>query len=74
MTPKEKAEDLYYYYLKIIVDDVINMKPCYATLTHKLAKVSALKCINEIRDLMNRMQNYEQALYWKEIKEEIDRL
>lgn len=62
MTPKEKAKELV-------------LKFAFKGAQHEgESKKFVLIAIDEIRDLMNRLQNYELAVYWKEVKEEIEKL
>jgi len=73
MTPKEKAEELYNKYLILIVDDIIDMKIIYGTLTHKLAKQCALIAVDEILNLCwggNKIG----IKHWQEVKKEIELL
>lgn len=65
MTPKEKAKELVDKYKFYLGNEKENINE---------AKDLALICVEEIRDLMNRLQNYEQAVYWKKVKEEIEKL
>jgi hypothetical protein len=77
MTPKEKAEELYNKYLILIVDDIIDMKIIYGTLTHKLAKQSALIAVDEIIQTLSldgRLIFMYIIDWWKDVKNEIDRL
>jgi hypothetical protein len=64
MTPKEKAFELKYKYSKLL-----DLKS-----TDELVLKCALSAVDEIRRLMNRLQNYEQAVYWKEVKHEIQKI
>jgi len=68
MTPKEKAEELYNKYLILIVDDIIDMKIIFGTLTHKLAKQSALIAVDYIIDWTTSFH----LQYWQEVKKEIE--
>jgi hypothetical protein len=73
MTPKEKAEELYNKYLILIVDDIIDMKIIYGTLTHKLAKQCALIAVDEVLNLCwggNKIG----IKHWEDIKQEIEKL
>jgi hypothetical protein len=76
MTPKEKAEELYNKYLILIVDDIIDMKIIYGTLTHKLAKQSALISVDEVLNnyYKNHFQTGKKIDYWQEVKKEIELL
>jgi len=76
MTPKEKAEELYNKYLILIVDDIIDMKIIYGTLTHKLAKQSALIAVDEILNFRTFLKSMplEDIKYWQEVKKEIEKL
>jgi hypothetical protein len=75
MIAKEKAEQLYNKYLILIADDVIDMKIVYGTLTHKLAKQSALIAVDEILEIIDKDEidvwNRNILIYWKEVKQEI---
>jgi len=64
MTPKEKAFELKYKYSKLL-----DLKS-----TDELVLKCALISVNEIKLLMNRLQNYEEAIYWNEVKHEIKKL
>jgi hypothetical protein len=75
MTPKEKAEELYNKYLILIVDDIIDMKIIYGTLTHKLAKQCALIAVDLIiyhtEEDSSNVDLYE---FYLEVKHEIEKL
>ena len=75
MIPKLKAEQLYNKYLILIADDVIDMKIVYGTLTHKLAKQSALIAVDEMLEMIDKDEidvwNRNILIYWKEVKQEI---
>ena len=76
MKAKQKAEELYKMYNNLIIEDVINMKPIYFIMTHKMAKKSALIAVDEILNkdtfLINITAN--DILYWREVKQEIEKL
>jgi|688.fasta_scaffold1609625_1 hypothetical protein len=78
MTPKEKAEELYNKYLILIVDDIIDMKIIYGTLTHKLAKQSTLIAVDEIINcdyFFNTLKDTKKfTSYWYEVQQEIEKL
>lgn len=74
MTPKEKAVELVYGFIEKIPFADKNVYKDWKKEMNDKAQQCALIAVEEIRDLMNRLQNYEQAVYWKEVKEEIDRL
>jgi hypothetical protein len=59
MTPKEKAKSLIKKHLKSYDIDPIAIKASIITA-------------NEIRHLMNKLQNYEEAVFWKEVKHELE--
>ena len=68
MTPKEKAEQLINDFIPQVMwkmgqEDVMQR-----------AKECALIAVDEIRQLMNKMQTFENAVYWKEVKQEIEKL
>jgi hypothetical protein len=71
MTPKEKAKEIYF--------KMLNWQPeADKYLERNVISISAKKCaliaVDEIRSLMNRLQNYEEAIYWQEVKHEIEKL
>jgi hypothetical protein len=66
MTPKEKAQELFEAMSGIGDED----HHC----THYVAKQCALIAVDEIRQLMNKMRSFENAVYWKEVKQEIKKL
>jgi hypothetical protein len=79
MTPKEKAEELYNKYLILIVDDIIDMKIIYGTLTHKLAKQCVLIAVDEILNAITFNMYDEESYniedkYWQEVKQQIELL
>jgi len=84
MTPKEKAEELYNKYLILIVDDIIDMKIIYGTLTHKLAKQSALIAVDEILQFDNKIhwsythdeliEKTKTIKFWAEVKQQIEKI
>jgi hypothetical protein len=78
MTPKEKAEELYNKYLILIVDDIIDMKIIYGTLTHKLAKQSALIAVDEVKWFHKRLFYLTEGSifdkYLEDVKNEIELL
>ncbi len=68
MTPKEKAEQLINAFIpqvrwKMGQEDVMQR-----------AKECAFIAVDEIRQLMNKMRSFENAVYWKEVKHEIEKL
>jgi hypothetical protein len=65
---KEKAKELLDKYF-IICQEFTEEIQCSIQ-----AKQCVLIAVNEIRRLMNRLQNYEEAIYWKEVKNEIEKL
>jgi hypothetical protein len=72
MTPKEKAEELVDSYKFVLWSE--DTQCGEEILCTGIAKRCALIAVDEIRRLMNRLQNYEQAVYWKEVKHEIEKL
>jgi len=72
MTTQDKAKELYKKYLIIIVDDIIDMKIIYGTLTHKLAKQCALIAVDEILNMLIGSPDF--INYWQEVKTEIQKL
>jgi hypothetical protein len=75
MTPKEKSLELVNKYLILIADDVIDTKIIYGTLTHKLAKQSALIAVDEMLEMIDKDEidvwDRNILIYWKEVKTEI---
>ena len=74
MTPKEKAEELYWKYAEILylLHDVRALKNSYA-------KKSALIAVDEILSdyknyLMHENTEYKGLKYWQEVKQEIETL
>ena len=72
MTPKDKAFELYKMYNNIIIDEVIEMKVTYLLMTNKMAKKAALIAVDEIEKEIYTY--YERFKYWKEVKQEIEKL
>ena len=62
MTPKEKAEDLYWTYYQKVAD---GSSPEY------IAKQCALICCDEVLGYMGADRGYE---FWTEVKKEIEQL
>jgi hypothetical protein len=63
MTPKEKAEELL---------RTMHIKNNFIFFMSKSqAKICALKSIREIMYLCNKFQKYEEAIYWKKVREEL---
>ena len=71
MTAKEKAEELYIKYNNLLVDEIIDNKPTYFIMTHKMAVKSALLAVNE---LIDNCENIFEAEYWQEVQQEINKL
>jgi hypothetical protein len=69
--PKKEAKRLMsqFIYLPGII---VNYKE-YDSVVER-AKKSAIITVNEIRRLMNKLQNYEEAVFWNEVKHEIEKL
>jgi len=76
MTPKEKAKELTYRFYRIIPLDKM-------TIDYNLAKKCALIAVDEILNInpfsfydkrfhLDRIKEYEK--YWKEVKQEIEKL
>jgi hypothetical protein len=61
MEPKEKASALVSTYMSKVVSKTF-------------AKELVLIAVDEIRYIMNITQNYEGAVYWREVKQEIEKL
>lgn len=71
MTPKEKAEELYWKYAEILylLHDVRLLKNSYA-------KQSALIAVDEIiKEILNPIEfNLTRLMFWKDVKKEIEAL
>jgi hypothetical protein len=67
MTPKEKALELWEKYFQLNYD-------WDGVTKDEWAKEGALIAVDEIRSIMNKIQNFEGAVYWKEVKQEIQLL
>jgi len=70
MTPKEKAEELFYKMLSTDnVDD-------YSFVGSKVAKQCALICVDEIIEALSfhNWQNRNEIEYYEEVKQEIEKL
>ena len=67
LTPKEKAEELYWKYFQKCAD---------SSYPDNMAKECALIAVDEIIDALdfNQWQNAKQIDYWKEVKQEIEKL
>jgi hypothetical protein len=72
MTPKKKALSLVDTYRIVLMNE--DTQCGEEILCTEIAKRCALIAVNEIRRLMNRLQNYEEAIYWNEVKNEIEKL
>ncbi len=69
MTPKEKAKDLVDKYYHLFSVELEN------TITDYEAKECSLIAVDEILNYDNQfIQTEEQFNYWKEVKQEIDKL
>ena len=66
MAPKEKAKDLL---VKMHIENDL-----FFIMSNSQAKKAALKTIKEISYLCNKLKNYEQAVYWKAVREELLKL
>jgi hypothetical protein len=67
MTPKEKALELWEKYFQLNYD-------WDGVTKDEWAKEGALIAVDEIRSIMNKIQNFEGAVYWKQVKQEIQLL
>jgi hypothetical protein len=75
MNAKDEAEELYIKYNNLLVDEIIDNKPTYFIMTHKMAIKSALIAVDEILNYDNQfIQTEEQFNYWNEVKQEINKL
>ena len=77
MTPKEKAFELYKMYNNILIEDIIDRRPTYLVMTHKMAKKSALIAVDEIiEELLSGIDFWmeRRIKYWQEVKQEIENL
>ena len=69
MTPQKKAKELVQKYLCKIIEFA------YAETHYKeLAKQCALIAAENIRTEMVQAQNYERAIYWRDVKSQIKKL
>lgn len=72
MTPKEKAEELFY---KMLSTDKLDD---YSFVGSKVAKQCALIAVDEIIEFLVQASKYlvfpEQIKYWQEVKQEIEKL
>ncbi len=71
MTPKEKAEEL--------VDKFVQYTPADSELEYPYAKQCALIAVNEILSdyknyLLHANTEYKGLMYWKEVKQELEKL
>jgi len=71
MTPKEKAEDLYFKYRNYAKEESRVEGP------HRYAKICASRCVDEIIFILQNMEWVfadRKAIYWLEVKKEIENL
>ena len=76
MTPKEKAKELYYKYWDMLYELSDRVIP---TEISEQAKQCALICVDEILKSLNNIEGqhstlYEEEDYFKEVKQEIEKL
>ena len=78
MNAKDKAEELYIKYNNLLVDEIIDNKPTYFIMTHKMAIKSALIAVNEIINCDSYFKTLEDtqefAYYWYNVQQEIYKL
>jgi hypothetical protein len=78
MTAKEKAQELFNKFADIehlgVYGEYDGTWEWSSSLWRQQAKECALIAVDEIRHLMNRLQNYEEAVFWNEVKHEIEKL
>ena len=73
MTPKEKAFELYKMYNNILIEEIIDRRPTYLVMTHKMAKKSALIAVDEVLSLCWG-GNQIGIKHWQDIRNEIEKL
>ncbi len=72
MTSREKAEELFDKYYQIFVDDIDEH---FIDTSKRISKQCALIAVDEIiRYVLPRYQDFTFALYWEEVKQEIEKL
>jgi hypothetical protein len=71
MTPKEIAKELFDKNYQIFLDDEDEH---FVGTAKRISKQCALIAVDEIRQIVNRLQNYEEAIFWKEVRKEIEAL
>lgn len=78
MTPKEKANELYKMYNNILIEDIIDRRPTYLVMTHKMAKKSALIAVDEVKWFHQRLFYLTEGSifdkYLEDVKKEIELL
>ena len=75
MTPQTKALQLIDKYCIILEgQESIYVEEPWSKSTWEKAKECSLKAVDEIRELPAKLSNYELAVYWKEVKQEIEKL
>jgi hypothetical protein len=77
MTPKEKAEELVYKFKKYSYYPKTNNDMLFVNELNNNAKQCALIAVDEILDLIITIYDYDREEldpYWKQIKQEIEKL
>lgn len=72
MTPQKKAESLVNQYRMLLMNEGENYGE--EILVSILAKRCALLAAENIRTEMVQAQNYERAIYWRDVKSQIKKL
>lgn len=72
MTPQKKAESLVHQYRILLMNEGENYEE--EILVSILAKRNALLAAENIRTEMVQAQNYERAIYWRDVKSQIKML
>ena len=72
MTPQKKAESLVHQYRILLMNEGENYGE--EILVSILAKRNALLAAENIRTEMVQAQNYERAIYWRDVKSQIKML
>jgi hypothetical protein len=83
MTPKEKADELYKMYNNILIEEIIDRRPTYLVMTHKMAKKAALIAVDEILQFENKIhwsythdeliEKTKTIKFWAEVKQQIEK-
>lgn len=63
-------------YNNILIEDIIDSRPFYLVMTHKMAKKSALIAVDEVLNFRTFLKSMplEDIYYWKEVQKEIEKI